>query len=640
MWNLLAEKLNLDEQIPKILTNIFKFTQITKVQNIVITEFLKNKDVIVKSVTGSGKTISYIVPIIQRLINYSKENQNYKNKILSLILLPARELAEQVFSEMTKFTNNLSYEFSVQLFIGGKKIDEDLNKIRNQIPNIIIATPGRLIDIEEKEKLSFSDLEILILDEADRMLDMGFEMAVTRILSKLPKQRRTGLFSATVTSNVENIIKAGMRNPEFINIIISQNKSNNLFVNENEIKNKINNKGSYYNILEFNPENYKINNSNQEVPKGLGQYYRVIKNVKYKIPHLLNLLYGLYNSENNQKIMIFLSTCNSVDYFNILLPELFKKFSIEDFSCSKLHSKISQNKREKEYKNFKIEDKHKLNILLTTDLAARGIDIPNIDIIIQFDPPKNEDSYIHKAGRTARVGNTGVSILFLLEEEISFINYMKQKFIFIDEFPYSFDEENNIKKNEEIVDKINNISVLNCIKEINLSDKWIYDKAVNSFISYIRFYKENELKYIFDYRSLDIGNLANSYQLIKMPRLKIKEFQNETIKNFEGDNEIQPSELLYLDKNIKKQMEIKKEKINAKLEEIREKKKIKNAIIKLNGRNNGDKLNRTRKEKNEVKIKNMIEQWDDLADDQLLYKKYKKGKISKEEYEKHLLSLK
>ena len=640
MWNLLAEKQNLDEQIPKILTNIFKFTQITKVQNIVITEFLKNKDVIVKSVTGSGKTISYIVPIIQRLINYSKENQNYKNKILSLILLPARELAEQVFSEMTKFTNNLSYEFSVQLLIGGKKIDEDLNKIRNQIPNIIIATPGRLIDIEEKEKLSFSDLEILILDEADRMLDMGFEMAVTRILSKLPKQRRTGLFSATVTSNVENIIKAGMRNPEFINIIISQNKSNNLFVNENEIKNKINNKGSYYNILEFNPENYKINNSNQEVPKGLGQYYRVIKNVKYKIPHLLNLLYGLYNSENNQKIMIFLSTCNSVDYFNILLPELFKKFSIEDFSCSKLHSKISQNKREKEYKNFKIEDKHKLNILLTTDLAARGIDIPNIDIIIQFDPPKNEDSYIHKAGRTARVGNTGVSILFLLEEEISFINYMKQKFIFIDEFPYSFDEENNIKKNEEIVDKINNISVLNCIKEINLSDKWIYDKAVNSFISYIRFYKENELKYIFDYRSLDIGNLANSYQLIKMPRLKIKEFQNETIKNFEGDNEIQPSELLYLDKNIKKQMEIKKEKINAKLEEIREKKKIKNAIIKLNGRNNGDKLNRTRKEKNEVKIKNMIEQWDDLADDQLLYKKYKKGKISKEEYEKHLLSLK
>ena len=638
MWKILSEKLKLDEEIPKVITDIFKFDKVTKVQNIVINEFIKNKDVIVKSVTGSGKTIAYIIPLIQRLINYSKENTNYKKEILALILLPARELAEQVYLEISKFISNIKYSFTAQILIGGKKIDDDLSKIRNQIPNIIIATPGRLVDIQEKEKLSFSNLEILILDEADRMLDMGFEMAVTNIISKLPKQRRTGLFSATVTSNVENLIKAGMRNPEFINIIINQNKSSNLFVTEKEIKDKIINKGSYYSIIEFSPDNYKINNTSQEVPKGLGQYYRVIKNIKYKIPHLMQLLYGLYNSDNNEKIMIFLSTCFSVDYFNILLPELFKKFNITNYSCSKLHSKISQNKREKEYKNFKIEDTHKLNILLTTDLAARGIDIPDVDMIIQLDPPKNEDSYIHKAGRTARVGNTGVSILFLLEEELSFINYMKQKFIFIDEFPYPYTDKDN--NNEEIVDNLNKLSILGCVKEINMSDKWIYDKAVNTFISYLRFYKENELKYIFDIRSLDIGNLANSFQLLKLPRLKIKEFQNETIKNFVGDPNVEPSQLVYLDKNIKKQMEMKKEKINEKLEEIRERKKIKKEIIKLNGRNNGDKLNRTRKERKEVKIKNIIEQWDDLADDELLYKKYKKGKITKEEYEKHLLSLK
>ena len=216
--------------------------------------------------------------------------------------------------------------------------------------------------------------------------------------------------------------------------------------------------------------------------------------------------------------MIFLSTCHSVDYFNILLPELFKKLSITNFSCSKLHSKISQNKREKEYKNFKIEDKHKLNILLTTDLSARGIDVPDIDIIIQFDPPKNEDSYIHKAGRTARVGNTGVSIIFLLEEELSFVNYMKQKFIFIEEMPYPFKSE---EKNENEVDQIGDISILKCIKDINISDKWIYDKAVNTFISFLRFYKENELKYIFDIRSFDIGNFANSFQLLKKKKMLI-----------------------------------------------------------------------------------------------------------------------
>ena len=639
MWKILSEKLKIDEEIPRVIEEVFKFDKITKVQNIVINEFLKNKDVIVKSATGSGKTLSYIIPIIQRLINYSKENQNYQKEILALILLPARELAEQVYSEFSKFISNMkNYSFTAQILIGGKKLEDDIAKIRNQIPNIIIATPGRLVDIQEKEKLSFSNLEILILDEADRMLDMGFEMAVTSIISKLPKQRRTGLFSATVTSNVENLIKAGMRNPEFINIIINQNKSSNLFVTEKEIKEKINNKGSYFSIIEFSPDNYRINNSSQEVPKGLGQYYRVIKNIKFKIPHLMQLLYGFYNSDKNEKIMIFLSTCFSVDYYNILLPELFKKFNITNYSCSKLHSKISQNKREKEYKNFKIEDTHKLNILLTTDLAARGIDIPDVDIIIQFDPPKNEDSYIHKAGRTARVGNTGVSILFLLEEELSFINYMKQKFIFIEEFPYPYIDNEN--KNEEEVDNLNKQSILQCVKEINISDKWIYDKAVNTFISYLRFYKENELKYIFDIRSLDIGNLANSFQLLKLPRLKIKEFQNETIKNFVGDSNIEPSQLVYLDKNIRKQMEMKKEKINEKLEEIRERKKIKKEIIKLNGRNNGDKLNRTRKERKEVKIKNIMEQWDDLADDDLLYKKYKKGKISKEEYEKHLLNIK
>ena len=190
MWKHLSDKLNLDEEIPRIITDIFKFEKITKVQNIVITEFLKNKDVIVKSVTGSGKTLSYIIPIIQRMINFSKQNLNYKNEIYALILLPARELAEQVYQEISKFITNLKYKITSQLFIGGKKYEEDLIKYQKEIPNIIIATPGRILDFIEKEKISLSNLEILILDEADRMLDMGFELTVSNIISKLPKQRR------------------------------------------------------------------------------------------------------------------------------------------------------------------------------------------------------------------------------------------------------------------------------------------------------------------------------------------------------------------------------------------------------------------------------------------------------------------
>ena len=636
MWNILSEKFKLDEEIPKVINNIYKFDTITKVQYIVINEFLKNEDVIVKSVTGSGKTLSYIIPLFQRLINYSKENQEYKNQILALILLPARELSEQILKDISNFVNNIKYKFTYQLLIGGKKVENDIEKYNNQIPNIIIATPGRLIDIDEKININFHDLQIFILDEADKMLDMGFEVEISYILSKIPKQRRTGLFSATVTSNVENIIKAGMRNPIFIDIIIQNNKTNDIFITENDLKKPINKQGSFYKIIPFNIENNKINNSIQELPQGLYQYYLTVKNIKYKIPHLIHILNMIYNAGENNKIMIFLSTCNSVDYFNLLLPLIFKKLSMNDFSISKLHSKISQNKRNKEYKSFKIESNNRLNILLSTDLASRGIDIPNIDMIIQFDPPKTDDSYIHKAGRTARVGHKGTSLLFLNENELTFLNYMKQKGIIIQKW-----EDQNIK-NEEDVDLIipfnekNGISVLKCIKDINISDKWIYDKAVNTFISFLRFYQEIELKYIFYYQNFDIGNYANSLQLLKLPRLKKKDY--DSVKNFIPDDNIQPKDLVYLNKNIEKQMNEKKKKIEEKMDLIHQKKREKEEEMKLKGKRNDEK-NRSRKEKKEAKIKSILDEWDDLADDNKLYKKYKKGKITKEEYEKALLKI-
>ena len=634
MWEELKEKLNISPEIINILTNIYKFDKITKVQYIVINEFLKNQDVIVKSITGSGKTLSYIIPLFQRLIKYSLEIENYKNKILCLILLPSRELSEQVYNDINIFINNILEKFTCQLLIGGKKIDNDLDKLSNDTPNIIVATPGRLIDIDDKMKLQFNELQLLIIDEADKMLDMGFEMAVSSIISKLPKQRRTGLFSATVTSNVENIIKAGMRNPIFIDIFINGKNNNNIFIENSDLKIKnLGNYGNFYKIIPFSEDNYQINNIKNEVPKGLNQYYRLIKNIKYKIPHLIQILNSLYNTEKNKKIMLFLSTCNSVDYFNLLLPKIFKYFNINDYSIYKLHSKINQNKREKELKDFKQNFNNKINILLTTDLASRGIDVPDIDMIIQFDPPKNEDSYIHKAGRTARVGNSGISLLFLIENELPFITYMKQKFIYIENFP-------SLLKEEYMEDKIDNKSILQCIKDINISDKWIYDKAVNSFVSFIKFYHEIELKYIFDYRQLDLGNLANSFQLLKLPRLKIKEFNNESIKNFEKDNNIVPKDLKYLNSNIEKQMNEKKEKIYLKLNEFHQKKREREEMKNNFNKNNEKKINRTRKEKKEAKIRQMIEQWDDLADDELMYKKYKKGKISKEEYEKYLLKIK
>lgn len=535
MWREFSKIYGINESIINIIENELKFDKITKVQNVVIPQFIKNKDVIVKACTGSGKTLAYIVPMLQKLIDLLEKEPEKNKEILAVIMLPSRELSIQVFNIILKFltTNNLSFTYA--LLIGGKKIQIDLDKLSIQIPNIIIATPGRLFDLEDKLKLSFKNVEILIIDEADKMLEFGYESKITNLLEKFPKQRRTGLFSATINSQIENLIKVGMRNPVFIDIKVNiSNLNNDVFIDTNQIIKK-EEKDDYYQIIEI--DSYKeflshkeqIYNSQQEVPMQLKQLYYLFDNIKLKTSSLCNFI---ANSEKNKidKIIIFFATCNSVDYFSIILPKLFSNLNFY-----KLHSKISQKKRKTEYKKFLSSQS---GILLTTDLSSRGIDIPHVDLIIQYDPPKNEEVYIHRIGRTARVGNEGQSILFIHKNEENFVKYMSQKGI-------------NMKFVQHVDE--NSEEYFNKIKEINKSDKWIYDKAVKSFVSFVRFYSEHDLKYIFDFNLLDIGNLANSFQLLRLPRLK--EILGKKIENFVQDETLNPKDLIYQNSNTAKQME-------------------------------------------------------------------------------------
>jgi ATP-dependent RNA helicase DDX55/SPB4 len=492
------------------------------------------------------------LPMLQKLINYTDSTESsIKNKVLSVILLPSRELSIQVFNILLNFISNFNdkYKFSSVLLIGGKKLQIDIDKLHLEIPNIIVATPGRLTDLEEKINLSFKDLQILILDEADKMFELGFEMKVTSLIEKFPKQRRTGLFSATINSQIENLIKAGMRNPIFIDIKVNfESLGNNeeIFATKEQLISILKNKksktkDSFYQLIEFDfneqfaNQKEEIFNSKQEVPTQLKQSYIELDNIKLKLFNLINLI-----KENKEckKIMIFFATCNSVDYFSITIPKILEHEV--DFTCFKLHSKISQKKRKTEYKKFLNIEK---GILLTTDLSARGIDIPNVDLIIQFDPPKNEEVYIHRVGRTARVGHEGNSIILLDKSELKFINLMKQKNIQINPYEHL---DTNLEQACSIYEKL---------RELNISDKWIYDKAVKAFVSFIRFYLEHDLKYIFDIKLLDVGNLANSFSLLRIPR--IKEILGKKIENFTQDPEINPKALVYLNSNTAKQMEIK-----------------------------------------------------------------------------------
>ena len=468
MWQDFQKKYSINEKITEVIQEDMKFDKITKVQNVVIPNFIKNRDVIVKSCTGSGKTLAYLIPIFQRLLDYYQKNYfeeqgtytietnpSIKNKILALVILPSRELAMQVYNILIKFISKIKFSFA--LLIGGKKLQKDLDKLNNEIPNIIVATPGRIFDLDDKLNFVYRDLEILILDEADKMLELGYEVKLTYLLSKFPKQRRTGLFSATINSQIENMIKVGMQNPIFIDIKInldkeisgnnknsksSKNKKKNseiaekLKVSEVDIplEKSLNNLedpeegllneeifiksvdediNSYSKVIivdSLSEKKEELGNFIQEIPNQLKQFYVGFDNIQDKLPYLIYTIQKTYNLKS--KLIIFFATCNSVEYYSIVLPKLLENLKLDNFTeenkieCNffKLHSKITQKKRNFEYKRFL---SCKNGILLSTDLSARGIDVPNVDIIIQFDPPKNEEIYIHRVGRTARVGKQG-----------------------------------------------------------------------------------------------------------------------------------------------------------------------------------------------------------------------------------------
>jgi superfamily II DNA/RNA helicase len=482
MWKEFQEKYKLNISLIKVIEEDMKFDKITKVQNVVIPNFLKNKDVIVKSCTGSGKTLAYLIPIFQRLLqevkndyldnddNDEKNNKinkfvnddedicvekiaEIKNKILALIILPTRELAMQVKTILLKFIEKI--KFSYALLIGGKKLEKDLIKLREEIPNIIVATPGRIFDLDEKLNFNYRDLKILVLDEADKMLELGYEVKLTNLFGKFPKQRRTGLFSATINSQIENMIKVGMQNPIFVDIKINLDTNKNFKKNINIKKEIKENKDNKENLSTLNDEenlneNIFINsvkediseyskviivdnlndkkeeliNFTQEVPNQLKQFFISFDNIQDKFPYLIYLIKNFYNKKS--KFIIFFATCNSVEYFTIVFSKLIESIKDQifenvffnennnnsnsdniDVNFFKLHSKITQKKRNYEYKRF-LECEN--GILLSTDLSARGIDVPNVDLIIQFDPPKNEEIYIHRVGRTARVGREGLVI--------------------------------------------------------------------------------------------------------------------------------------------------------------------------------------------------------------------------------------
>ncbi|CUM66555.1 uncharacterized protein PRCAT00004224001 [Priceomyces carsonii] len=336
------------------------YTKPSPIQSSSIPIALLGKDIVAGAVTGSGKTAAYMIPIIERLL--------YKPAKISctrvVVLAPTRELAIQVCDvgkKIGRFVNNLNFGLAV----GGLNLRQQEQQLKSR-PDIVIATPGRLIDhIRNSPSFSIDSLEILVIDEADRMLDEGFQAELTEILTLIPKHKRqTLLFSATMNTKIKDLIQLSLDTP--VRIMIDPPKAT---------ANKL-----------------------------VQEFVRIRKRDHLKPALLFELLKKVDPSQQN-RIVVFVARKEMAHRLRVILGLLGMK-------VSELHGSLTQEQRLKSVSDFK---SLQVPVLICTDLAARGLDIPKIEIVINYDMPKTHEIYLHRVGRTARAGREGRSITFVGE---------------------------------------------------------------------------------------------------------------------------------------------------------------------------------------------------------------------------------
>lgn len=351
------------------------FEFMTPVQCATIPHFMRNKDVAVEAVTGSGKTLAFVLPIIEIL---TRRPQSWSvGETGAIIVTPTRELAVQIAGVLDPFMSRVSLQ--LVMLIGGRDLKKDIVNINSRGAQVVVATPGRLVDVLCHQECilgsSVHSVEVLVLDEADRLLELGFEQSISTILSYLPKQRRTGLFSATLNQDVKALMRAGMRNPITITV-----------------RDKLRTSES------------------APTPKSLSSYFLVCE-PEEKMLKLFMLLDHLHE----EKVIVFFATCASVAYFSKLAKSLLPRVNV-----LALHGKM-HSRRHKLFAQFSDCSEA---VLMCTDVMARGVDFPCVDWVIQFDPPSSTKSYVHRCGRTARMGQLGKALVVLLPWETSYVEFL------------------------------------------------------------------------------------------------------------------------------------------------------------------------------------------------------------------------
>ncbi|XP_050779474.1 ATP-dependent RNA helicase DDX55 isoform X2 [Gopherus flavomarginatus] len=527
-------------------------------------------------ITGSGKTLAFVIPILEILLR--REEKLKKMQVGAIVITPTRELAVQIDEVLSHFTKHFP-QFSQILLIGGRNPVEDIEKFKEHGGNIIIATPGRLEDMFRRKADGLDlascvkSLDVLVLDEADRLLDMGFEASLNTILDFLPKQRRTGLFSATQTQEVENLVRAGLRNPVRIAV----------------------------------KEKGVAASSTQKTPTRLENYYMICK-----ADEKFNQLVHFLRQHKQEKHLVFFSTCACVEYYGKALESFVKNVKI---MC--IHGKM-KHKRNKIFTEFR---KLPSGILVCTDVMARGIDIPEVNWVLQYDPPSSASAFVHRCGRTARIGHLGSALVFLLPMEESYVNFLSI---------------NQKCPMQEMKPLKNVVDVLPKLKTLALADRAMFEKGMKAFVSCVQAYAKHECNLIFRIKDLDFASFARGFALLRMP--KMPELKGKCFSDFVPVT-IDTDSIPFKDKNREKQRQKLLEQQRKDRQENEGKRKfIRNKAWSKQKAKKEKKKKMTTKRRREEGSDIEDEEMEELLNDTRLLKRLKKGKISEEEFEKRLMS--
>ncbi len=350
---------------PQILKAVVKegYTKPTKIQSDAIPEIQKGTDIRASAQTGTGKTAAFLLPILDKLVK-SDRLKGHRNGPRVLVLVPTRELAVQITEQAQKYSQFLS-QIKTVCISGGVSYQLHAKKLSKSY-DVLVATPGRLVDYIERGKIDLSKIEVLVLDEADRMLDMGFTKSIEQIVAEIPEERQTLLFSATMHKNILALSDKLLQNPLTIKV-----------------------------------------HEDGEKHQNIQQKLHYVDNLSHKN----RLLEHILNDQTVQTSIIFTATKKHAEQLQYELKD-------KGYRVAALHGDMNQGQRNRAIQRFK---EGKVNVLVATDVAARGLHVEAITHVINFDLPRNIEDYVHRIGRTGRAEATGVALSFAAERDRSLV---------------------------------------------------------------------------------------------------------------------------------------------------------------------------------------------------------------------------